>query len=344
MDISDKIEYKNSIFSSFLQLTDLFSIGIWKDIQEEEVPDELKRYISRLPELVISSKAKNTYKNYMYNFKLFSKWCQKYGYKSVPAANHHVGIYLAYILDSNPSVSKINMAVYSISWAHEIAGYEDPCKSSLVKQIRQGAIRQVSKPVVSKEPLSPADLKHIVQMFGSGKNLLDLRFVTMCLLGYAGFLRFDELVNIRRSDIIFEDKQIQLFIQKSKTDQLKTGSWLVIMYLSAFEVPSSSNEFIFRKVSFLKKSNTYVLRDGNHISYSCARDILIKNLRKIGLDSSKFGLHSLRSGGATQSANCGKVCDRLFKKHGRWKSESAKDGYVKEKDEIKRLVSLNLGI
>ena len=87
-----------------------------------------------------------------------------------------------------------------------------------------------------------------------------------------------------------------------------------------------------------------MLRDGNHISYSCARDILLENLRQIGLDNSKFGLHSLRLGGATQSANCGKVCDRLFKKHGRWKSESAKDGYVKEKDEIKRLVSLNLGI
>ena len=31
-----------------------------------------------------------------------------------------------------------------------------------------------------------------------------------------------------RNDILFEDKQINLFIQKSKTDQLKHGSWLVI--------------------------------------------------------------------------------------------------------------------
>ena len=79
-----------------------------------------------------------------------------------------------------------------------------------------------------KEPISPVDIKRIVQVYGSSQNLLDLRFVTMCLLGYAGFLRFDELVNIRRNDILFEDKQINLFIQKSKTDQLKHGSWLVI--------------------------------------------------------------------------------------------------------------------
>ena len=137
---------------------------------------------------------------------------------------------------------------------------------------------------------------------------------------------------------------------------MKNGSWLVIaktgkvtcpvkylnMYLSAFKIPHNSDEFIFRKVSFLKKSDSYVLRKGDHISYNRAREILLENLRKIGLDSSKFGMHSLRSGGATQVANCGFVCDRLFKKHGRWRSDSAKDGYVKEKDEVKRSVSLNL--
>ena len=327
-------------------------------MQDEEIPDELKRYVTRLPGLVLGSKAKNTYKNYLYNFKQFSNWCQKYGYKSVPASNHHVGIYLSYLMDSRPSASKVNMAVYSISWAHEIAGLEDPCKSNLVKQIKQGVIRQVSKPVVSKEPLSPVDIKRIVQVYGSSQNLLDLRFVTMCLLGYAGFLRFDELVNNRRNDILFEDKQINLFIQKSKTDQLKHGSWLVIaktgkdtcpvkflsLYLSKFSIPQISCEFIFRKLSFHKKSDTYVLRKGNHISYTRAREILLENLRKIGLDSSKFGLHSMRSGGASEAANCGLVCDRLFKKHGRWRSDSAKDGYVKENDEIKRSVSLNLGI
>ena len=175
---------------NFLQLTDLFAIGVWKDMQDDEIPDELKRYVTHLPGFVLGSKAKNTYKNYMYNFKQFSNWCQKYGYKSVPASNHHVGIYLSYLMDSRPSASKVNMAVYSISWAHEIAGLEDPCKSNLVKQIKQGVIRQVSKPVVSKEPLSPFDIKRIVQVYGSSQNLLDLRFVTMCLLGYAGFVLF----------------------------------------------------------------------------------------------------------------------------------------------------------
>lgn len=47
------------------------------------------------------------------------------------------------------------------------------------------------------------------------------------------------------------------------------------------------------------------------------------------MDPVSFGMHSLRAGGAMAAANAG-VPNRLFKRHGCWRSESAKDGYVKE--------------
>ena len=57
------------------------------------------------------------------------------------------------------------------------------------------------------------------------------------------------------------------------------------------------------------------------LAYSTIREMFREMLFKIGLD----GLHSLRSGGATAAASYG-VSDRVFKRHGRWKSELAKDG------------------
>ena len=48
--------------------------------------------------------------------------------------------------------------------------------------------------------------------------------------------------------------------------------------------------------------------------------IVLQNLAALGLDPKRFGLHSLRSGGASAAANAG-VPDRLFKRHGRWRSE-----------------------
>ena len=54
---------------------------------------------------------------------------------------------------------------------------------------------------------------------------------------------------------------------------------------------------------------------------------MLEAFKDIVTDISAIGTHSLRSGGATAAANTGV---RLFKRHGRWASESAKDGYVQD--------------
>ncbi|XP_053398105.1 uncharacterized protein LOC123553335 [Mercenaria mercenaria] len=59
-------------------------------------------------------------------------------------------------------------------------------------------------------------------------------------------------------------------------------------------------------------------------------------------DITQYCLHSLRSGGAT-AANSG-IPDRMFKRHGRWLSDSAKDGCIKDFVDEKLKVSLSLGL
>ena len=78
-------------------------------------------------------------------------------------------------------------------------------------------------------------------------------------------------------------------------------------------------------------------------SPSRAGEILKEKLEAIGLDPSKFTNHSFRSGGATSAANLN-VPDQLFKVHGRWKSDSAKDGYVHDKLDSRLYVPLHIGI
>ena len=51
------------------------------------------------------------------------------------------------------------------------------------------------------------------------------------------------------------------------------------------------------------------------MSYSQAKELIKKELGKEGLDPTMFGIHSLRSGGATAAAVLG-VPDRLFQRHG----------------------------
>ena len=62
--------------------------------------------------------------------------------------------------------------------------------------------------------------------------------------------------------------------------------------------------FLFRSISFLKKSNTFILRKKNEkLSYTRAREIVRSALATLGVNNRTFGLHSFRSGGATAHAS-----------------------------------------
>ena len=88
----------------------------------------------------------------------------------------------------------------------------------------------------------------------------------------------------------------------------------------------SSPERLFRAIVTSKNGDR--LWKGGTISYSRIRELLLEKLRSLGYNASVFGVHSFRAGGATATANSG-APDRMFKRHGHWKSENAKDGYVK---------------
>ena len=166
-----------------------------------------------------------------------------------------------------------------------------------------------------------------------------------------GFLRFSEVINIKMSDIILQNTHLSIFIEKSKTDIYREGHWLHLAklksvlcpikllknYTKMAKIPKSSEKFIFRQITHTKYG--FSLKQADiPISYTSVREYLLKELRKMGLDAKQFGLHSLRSGGATAAANLG-VEDRLFQKHGRWKSEKVKNNYVHE--DLKSILSVS---
>ena len=103
----------------------------------------------------------------------------------------------------------------------------------------------------------------------------------------------------------------------------------------------------FRMLSFSKFSESstriYFRQVNKPLSYSRMRELFIEAFSPFVANIKSYGLHSLRSGGATSAAKYG-VPDRLFKRHGRWRSDKSKDGYVKDDLVQRMLVSQNLGI
>ena len=115
---------------------------------------------------------------------------------------------------------------------HKFAGFQDfnPCERFLVKSISEASSRTCIplQPVRKAEPITPEIVGSIFKHYGESSNLLDVRFVSMCFLAYAGFFRISELLNIRRNNIVTEDHYHKIFVEVSKTDKYRKGSWVYI--------------------------------------------------------------------------------------------------------------------
>ena len=78
-----------------------------------------------------------------------------------------------------------------------------------------------------KEPITPAIFEQLVSKSpGKEAPLSDIRIVTVCLIGFAGFLGLNEIDNLKESDVQVFDEHMELFIGSSKTDQYCDGPWV----------------------------------------------------------------------------------------------------------------------
>eukprot|EP00111_Clytia_hemisphaerica_P010708 TCONS_00031270-protein len=200
------------------------------------------------------------------------------------------------------------------------------------------------------EPL----IKAIIDKFISTENLLDMRFILMTILGFSGFFRISEMLQIQIQHITFCQSGVKIFLPKSKTDQIREGNTVFISATKGSYCPiywlqkyinlaklSRPNDYLFCRLFKCKIGHS---AHGNlPISYTTARDSLKGHLTGIVEDKAKYGLHSLRSGGATEAANNG-VSDRMISKHGRWSSNTSRDTYIKDKPLNRFKVSRQLGI
>ena len=98
----------------------------------------------------------------------------------------------------------------------------------------------------------------------------------------------------------------------------------LLVYMKLANINDNLSNYIFQLV--VKTKSGCKLIKSRKLSYPRARELLLGNLEKVGLPKGCFGLHSLRSGGATAAGNV--VTERLIQKHGRWMAESSKNRYI----------------
>ena len=189
----------------------------------------------------------------------------------------------------------IDSAFYGIKWAHSMASIPSPTDNHIVEAVRSASKRIVGAGIVSrKEPISSSSILDIISK-SNLNNPVELRNVTLYVLSFAGFFRFDDVSRIRRNEIFFNEGFMVVKVLKSKNDKLRRGDEVIIYelsscacpvkllkrYLSIFNISPDSKDLISRPISRGKGSCKLVSPD-KPISYSSIREAFKQNFKSVG--------------------------------------------------------------
>ena len=247
-----------------------------------------------------NSKAGNTLRAYQADFKDFSAFCFKNGLSSMPTEPKIMALYLTH-LSSTSKFSTLKRRIASISVIHKMKGHYLDTKHPIIMENLHGIKRAKGSNQKSKKPILISDLKLIINAIDQSNQSekKKIRDKALILVGFSGGFRRSELVNINNDDVEFVSEGVKIFIKRSKTDQSGEGMTKAIPYF---------DNKLFCPVINLKNWINYLeIKSGKifNISDKSVALIIKKYAFLSGLDSSKYGGHSLRSGFATSTAESG---------------------------------------
>ena len=178
---------------------DFFSSTMWSDLRAA-VPQGssvLLSLASSLPDVALASRAPSTSSEYFSSYNRCRSWSREHGLTVFPASPFHFVIYLPHLMAEAKTASPLESAVHSITWFHQLGGEPSPSDHLLVKSTLASAQRLLAHQTTKKEPITVSQLEQLVaSKADSMASLYNIRSVVICLLAFAAFLRFVELVKL----------------------------------------------------------------------------------------------------------------------------------------------------
>ena len=287
-----------------------------------------------LPSVLPQDKAPKTVNSYLHAFGAWKCWAEQCRVSVLPVEPVVFSLYLVKLIQENKSVSTINSAVYGVSWVQKKVGQPQVTENPFVTQVVKAARRILARPPELKKPLTAEQVMRIISRLEKG-SLADVQVAVIFAMGFFGFLQWDDLSNLAVDDLLFADLHVALFLLQRKNDQFRKGSLVFtarsevapcpVAVLSCVKMGGhSKGSRLFCRIQSTRIGQ--MLKEAP-MSYSCASELVKKELKSEGLDPSLYSLHSLRSGGASSAAAL-EIPDHLFQRQGGWRSTQAKNNYV----------------
>ena len=296
-----------------MTLKNQFSMPRIKPKLKYEISNDLKNLEKETILNLEHSKAPNTIRAYQSDFKDFSLFCAKNGFRSLPTDPKIVSLYLTYLSTKEAKMSTLKRRLVSIGVIHKIKGqYLDTKHPSIIENImgikrRKGSIQKGKKPILI------SSLKLIINVIDKEikEEIKRLRDRTIILIGFSGGFRRNEIVSLDYDDLDFVPEGLKINIKRSKTDQFGEGSTKALPYFDSsqycpvvslkkwIEITKISTGPVFRR--FIKGSKL----SENRLTDQTVALLIKEYLQLAGIDSKNYSGHSLRSGFATTAAESG---------------------------------------
>ena len=141
-------------YSYLTYLSDVLKDGIWREFASDisvNHSDYLSNLALSLQGTVLASKACSTIDKYLGGWKRWKSFAHQFSFQVFPVKRANLALYIQHLLTSAASIAPIDTAIYSIRWAHTLAGISSPTDDNFIKSVVEGSRRTLAKPKTQKK-------------------------------------------------------------------------------------------------------------------------------------------------------------------------------------------------
>ena len=289
-----------------------------------------------------SSLSSSTLHQYRQSYQRWADFCSRNGLPETPASTAHVSACLALVASETQSVSAVEKLLSAIAFEHRRLFLPSPTENAAIGLLLRGIRRRFTVERRPKKPLTHDLLQRMIDVLhrpehgqdGLRAPLVLWRTIWRAFMEFYTLGRFDDVVRLRRDAVfICFEPQPHLVVKfvGGKSDLFSEGSERVVCGHNppSCYCPVKLTELYFRKLGhdysgyLVPRSRSVpgsVVADPEHpVSYTTALQDLRELLTQLGCNSSEYGEHSGKRGGASAAAASGISADAL-QRLGQWRS------------------------
>jgi site-specific recombinase XerD len=161
----------------------------------------------------------NTERSYKSSWNRFTEWCSKYDLATLPSDMTTLIGFVISLVESNKKIATIELHVFAIKKAHQLANSPSPTDDKQFKTFMNGIKRVEGVPQRRAPAFTIEHFKQVIQDIDTSRPE-GIRDRAALLLGFTGAFRRQELIDIDIEHLQIDDKGI---VKPTKREGMRRG-------------------------------------------------------------------------------------------------------------------------